>query len=95
MGVMIERKPGLIWRRPERTLPWMRPYDPEEDSRRAAARRAVRKAITQGELHRGSCEHADGSCSTRVTAHHDDYDRPLEVRWLCDRHHQLLHRRAT
>jgi hypothetical protein len=24
-------------------------------------------------------------------AHHADYDKPLEVRWLCQEHHQRLH----
>jgi ferredoxin len=28
-----------------------------------------------------------------VQAHHDDYDKPLEVRWLCRKHHQALHRK--
>ena len=27
-----------------------------------------------------------------VQAHHDDYDRPLDVRWLCARHHSEWHR---
>ncbi len=26
-----------------------------------------------------------------VEAHHDDYAKPLEVRWLCPSHHKLLH----
>jgi len=24
-------------------------------------------------------------------AHHDDYSRPLDVRWLCDTHHRQHH----
>lgn len=24
-------------------------------------------------------------------AHHDDYSKPLEVRWLCPSHHKLHH----
>jgi hypothetical protein len=27
----------------------------------------------------------------RVDAHHDDYARPLDVRWLCRPHHRLTH----
>jgi hypothetical protein len=26
-----------------------------------------------------------------VDAHHDQYDEPLRVRWLCRRHHTRLH----
>ena len=29
-----------------------------------------------------------------VVAHHDDYNKPLEVRWLCKRHH-ADHHKAT
>lgn len=28
---------------------------------------------------------------TKVVAHHDDYDKPLEVRWLCQIHHTQWH----
>lgn len=27
----------------------------------------------------------------RVEAHHADYNKPLEVVWLCREHHQALH----
>lgn len=28
---------------------------------------------------------------TKVHAHHDDYSKPLDVRWLCVKHHTLHH----
>lgn len=29
--------------------------------------------------------------SPKSEAHHDDYSRPGEVRWLCRRHHRIHH----
>lgn len=50
-----------------------------------AARDAVRLAVRRGDLVRGRCE----TCGAeRVEAHHDDYGKPLEVRWLCQKHHR-------
>jgi hypothetical protein len=53
------------------------------------ARRAAQNAISTGKLHRQPCE----ICGevTPVDAHHEDYDKPLDVRWLCVRHHRQLH----
>lgn len=53
------------------------------------ARTAVSNALRDGRLERGPCECASEDCSGRVEAHHDDYSRPLDVRWLCVRHHRI------
>jgi hypothetical protein len=46
------------------------------------------QAHKQGALIRKPCE----VCGVEPThAHHDDYDRPLEVRYLCARHHSREH----
>lgn len=50
----------------------------------------VAEAIKHGELVRGLCEVCG---STNVDAHHDDYSKPLDVRWLCRRHHRELSRK--
>lgn len=52
------------------------------------AHAAVRQALRNKTLARGRCEVCG---SFRVDAHHDDYDRPLDVHWLCRRHHQQRH----
>lgn len=52
------------------------------------ARSIVHNVIRDGKLTRQSCEVCG---DTESEAHHDDYSRPLEVRWLCFKHHRELH----
>lgn len=56
---------------------------------KAKAHQIVHKAIRSGKLVRQPCE----VCGTtaRIHAHHEDYSKPLEVRWLCGFHHRELH----
>lgn len=49
---------------------------------------AVSNAIRSGKLEKKPCEECGG---TDVHAHHEDYSKPLDVKWLCVRHHALLH----
>lgn len=55
---------------------------------RAAAHIAVRDAVAAGVLKPLPCETCGES---RSEAHHDDYGRPLSVRWLCRLHHREHH----
>ena len=56
------------------------------------ARRLVRSAIDSGRLVRQPCE----VCQSLPThGHHDDYSKPLAVRWLCPKHHREHHAKAT
>lgn len=67
------------------------------DSADDHAHNLVEVAIKQGVLsRRDTCEvcgkggqMADGR--SRVQAHHDDYNKPLEVRWLCQTCHHAWH----
>jgi len=47
-------------------------------------------AIRDGRIERKPCEVCG---STKVHAHHDDYHKPLEVRWLCVTHHAEHHKK--
>lgn len=58
---------------------------------RHSARRAVRTAIESGRLTRGVCEVC---ASPNAHAHHDDYGKPLDVRWFCRMHHDEHHTKA-
>lgn len=57
----------------------------------------VQKAICQGVLIPEPCEVCgifgkDDKGIRKVHAHHDDYNKPLEVRWLCKKHHHDWHK---
>jgi hypothetical protein len=67
-----------------------KPYDPVAQR----ARNRLWTAISNGSVKRGdTCE----SCGFRprdrslVHGHHDDYSKPLEVRWLCASCHKRHH----
>lgn len=48
----------------------------------------VNKALSSGELIKQKCI----KCGNPDTeGHHEDYSKPLEVIWLCNKHHQRLH----
>lgn len=59
---------------------------------RYRARYAVSNAIRDGRLERQPCEVCG---EKRSQAHHDNYTKPLEVRWLCRIHHGHEHRLAV
>jgi hypothetical protein len=55
-----------------------------------SAYNAVYRALKAGRLERpDTCEIA--GCRERPEAHHDDYSKPLDVRWLCRQHHAAVH----
>jgi hypothetical protein len=58
------------------------------------ARQLISAALRTGKIERRPCE-ACGS-TDRVEAHHDDYSRPLDVRWFCFTHHrEVAHGQRT
>jgi len=81
----------------------VRAYDRERGSRRTAkenkeyrqkypkkykAHQVVNYAIKSKRLFNQPCE----ICGKNEThGHHDDYDKPLNVRWLCAEHHHQWH----
>lgn len=49
----------------------------------------VWQGIKKGEITKQPCE----SCGADIAeAHHDDYNKPLEIRWLCKRCHAIWHK---
>jgi hypothetical protein len=49
----------------------------------------VRYAIKTGRLVRRPCLFCG---SPETEAHHDDYSKPLNIEWLCQKHHREVHR---
>lgn len=56
--------------------------------KQARAHLMVTSAVQAGRLTRKPCEECGAE---KVDAHHDDYDKPLDVRWLCRLHHRRAH----
>ena len=60
-----------------------------EDSRRARSHSAVARAIRCGSLVRQPCIRCG---EAKSVAHHEDYDKPLDVMWLCQPCHKQRHK---
>jgi hypothetical protein len=52
------------------------------------AHQALASAIKRGLIQREACEICG---KPEADAHHDDYHRPLAIRWMCRRHHLQFH----
>lgn len=60
-----------------------------ELDRRERARAKTRYAMRTGRLNRQPCERCG---SLKAEAHHPDYDKPLDVKWLCRKCHSEEHK---
>lgn len=61
----------------------------DDNKKKRKAHQDVQYAIAKGTLTREPCE----KCGVEESeAHHDDYNFPLDVIWLCPKHHSELHR---
>lgn len=59
--------------------------------KRAKANALVNRATREGRLQKQPCF----VCGGKALAHHPDYDRPLDVVWLCQIHHKEVHLMAA
>ena len=67
----------------EQTKKWR-----DADKRRLKCHNSVARALRNGALEPMPCIVCG---SEKTVAHHDDYDKPLDVIWLCQAHHKQLH----
>lgn len=59
-----------------------------EAKKRALARQYLNVYLKRGKIVKKPCEVCG---SEKSQAHHDDYSKPLKVRWFCREHHLELH----
>lgn len=55
---------------------------------RIRARNVISSRINRGSLIKGTCVVCG---STDTVAHHIDYTKPLDIVWLCKKHHREIH----
>jgi hypothetical protein len=70
-------------RKPTRQQMWRKRHP-----KRYLAHLTVQNAMRLGVIERKPCEVCG---DPKTDAHHPDYSRPLDVQWLCRRHHKQLH----
>lgn len=64
----------------------------QQERLKVPAQVSLRAAVARGDLVRpATCENCGKPC--KAQGHHDDYRNPLTVRWLCQRCHNLAHKR--
>jgi hypothetical protein len=67
----------------EKTSKWV-----ANNPHKKASHIVVAQALYSGSLKKLPCENCG---MERVDAHHEDYTKPLDVRWLCRKHHKARH----
>jgi ribosomal protein S27AE len=61
-------------------------WDPKRERANGLVYRAVKSGKLKKPTHCENCGEAK-----RLVGHHDDYDKPLDVRWLCLSCHRRFH----
>ncbi len=62
----------------------------DEQRLRCSVRRKLRYAVEKGKIKRGNCCVCN---EPNGIGHHEDYSKPLDVIWVCDKHHKRHHRK--
>lgn len=76
------------WRNPEKDNECAKRWQ-KENREKYRVHLLTRKAKRDGSLKEKPCENCG---SNKAEMHHDDYTKPLKIRWLCRRHHRKIHR---
>ena len=60
-------------------------------AKKIKAQTFLRNAVRLGKIVKEPCEICN---DIKSHGHHEDYNKPLEVHWLCDKHHKEVHKNA-
>ena len=67
---------------------WRKTHPMSEEQRRKDRARSYAKVyLRRGLITKQDCE----VCGGPAQMHHPDYDRPLDVLWVCEKHHRDIH----
>jgi len=80
-------KRKIIRDRNRKSTPWQFDKYKSENQGKIKCRDTVNQLIDKGELIRKDCEICG---KKRADAHHSDYSKPLQIKWLCHEHHMQL-----
>ena len=70
---------------------WRKTHPLEGESKKKdLIRHKTKMRVRRGKLLKIPCEICGDPC---VEAHHEDYDRPYDIHWLCFKHHRELHKK--
>jgi hypothetical protein len=92
--LVIDRTAKWAKDNPDRRKSIAKKYDDryaEENPLKIVARNAVNNALRDGRIEKTPCECGE----TEVEAHHEDYNHPLNVDWMCIKCHKKLHRKVV
>ena len=60
----------------------------EQNSIKRYAQKIVEYAVKRGDIKKKTCEICGGK---ETEAHHDDYSKPLNIKWVCRKCHRRIH----
>lgn len=90
--VMKAKKRGDHWtqRNKKKVAIYQKRWE-QRNKEKLSAYNVMRLAIKKGEIKKDCCI----VCGAKeVHGHHDDYSKPLDVVWVCRKHHGELHRKG-
>lgn len=61
----------------------------QREPEKTAAHTILNHAIRDGKVKKGPCSVC--GLKKKIHGHHEDYSKPLDVIWVCDKHHKQIH----